>query len=143
MSYRPYNQLKTSGVSDERVNNTGVTITKGTPVRANSSGELDFVNVSVEAESISAIGVVTEDITNTNSGEFINAGKISDISTLASFGDPVYVSKSGGLTATKPSLGVDGFVSGDLVIYVGIVAKNEDNPVLKDLIVNLQVIGQL
>ena len=143
MTFRPYNQLTSSGVSDARPNNTGATITKGTPVRINTSGELDFIDVSLEDESINVAGVTTQDILDGANGDFLNSGKIPNITTTASFGDTVYVSKTGTLTSTKPSIGVDSFVSGDLVIQVGVIAKNISNPVLKDLIVNIDIIGQL
>jgi hypothetical protein len=143
MSYRPYTSLTASGVSDLRPNNTGVTIGKATPVRINTFGELDFINVSVEAQAMNSAGVVSEDIINGASGAVITSGKISNITTSASFGDVVYVSKTGVLTNTKPSLGVGGFVSGDFIISVGVVAKNTDNPLNKDLVVIIDVVGQL
>ena len=143
MTYRPYNQLTATGISDDRSNNTGVLIGKGTPVRINTSGELDFIDVSVEAESLAVAGVTTNDISNGAKGSMTNTGKVEDITTTASLGDTLYVSKTGGLTNTKPSIGVGGFLSGDFVIGVGVVAKNESNPLLKDLVLNIAVIGQL
>lgn len=143
MSFRPYTEIKSSGVEDERTNNTGITINKGVPVRINTSGELDFINVSVEAEAINVSGVASEPITNGSKGSVVNSGKISDIATTAALGDIVYVSKSGSLTNVKPSIGVSGFVAGDFVVMVGIIAKNESNPTLKDLMLNVDVVGQL
>lgn len=143
MSFRPYNQLTASGVSDERTNNTGVSISKGTPVKINNAGELDFINVTVEADSLAIAGVVAGTIGNGAQGTFLNSGKIEDLTTLANFGDTLYVSKAGALTNIKPSIGVDGFIAGDFVISIGVVAKNESNPTLKDLILNIDVVGQL
>lgn len=143
MSFRPYTALTASGIVDTRPNNTGVTLLKGTPVRINVSGELDVIDVSVEAEAINAAGVVENDISNGSDGNIINSGIITDVTTSASFGDVVFISKSGGLTNTKPSIGVGSFVAGDFVIRVGVIAKNQDNPVLKDLIVGMVVEGQL
>lgn len=143
MTYRPYNALSTSGVKDARPNNTGGLIQKGTPLTINSSGELDGVDVSVEADSLSIMGVAETNIPDGQSGEFVNSGKLADLTTTAAFGDVLYVDKSGGLTNVKPSLGVGGFVVGDLVIIVGVVAKNVDNPSLKDLLLNINIIGQL
>ncbi len=143
MTFRPYDQLTASGVSDTRTNNSGVTFNKGTPVRINSNGELDFINVSVEAEALAVAGVVSETILDGNPGTFLNSGKIEDVTTSANFGDTLYISKSGALTDTKPSIGVGGFVASDFVISIGVVAKNESNPSLKDLVLNVDVIGQL
>lgn len=143
MTFRPYSQLTASGLSDSRTNNTGVTMAKGTPARINSSGELDFIDVSVESQALAGVGVVAQSILNNSQGTFLSSGKVEDITTLASFGDLVYVSKTGGLTNSKPSIGVDSFISGDFVIQVGVIAKNEANPLLKDLIINIAIVGQL
>ena len=143
MTYRPYNTLTASGVQDQRVNNTGSLILKATPLIINSSGELDTVDVSVEAEALSIVGLAESDIPNSVTGSFIGSGKLIDITTTAALGDVLYVSKTGALTNVKPSTGVGGFTTGDFVISIGVVAKNIDNPSLKDLVLNIQVIGQL
>ena len=57
--------------------------------------------------------------------------------------DVLYVSKTGGVTNVKPSIGVDGFTAGDVIIRLGVVSKNRDNPSNKDLIVNVAIIGVL
>jgi hypothetical protein len=143
MTYRPYSTLTASGISDSRPNNSGTSINKGTPIRMNASGEMDFVNVSVEAQAASACGVASATIPDGSSGSFVTTGKVTNITTTASFGDVVYVSKVGGLTNLKPSIGVDGFLAGDFCIMVGVIAKNADNPSNKDLVVIIDVIGQL
>lgn len=144
MTFRPYNLLTASGVTDTRPNNTGVQIPKGTPVRINNStGELDFINVSVESQVKAVAGVAAESISNGASGDFASSGKVTNITTSANFGDTVYISKTGGLTNIDPSIGVDGFISGDFVIAIGVIAKNIDNPSLKDLIINVENRGQL
>lgn len=143
MTYRPYTLLTASGVSDSRPNNTGVTIPKGTPVRMNSSGELDFVDVSIESQALSVAGVVSADVPNATSGPIITSGKVADITTSAAFGDLMFIDKTGNLTNIKPSMGVNGFTTGDFVISIGVVAKNLDNPSLKDLILMVNIVGQL
>jgi len=143
MTYRPYSTLTASGISDTRPNNSGVTMDKGTPVRINTSGEIDFINVSVEDEVANVSGVTSESILNTTSGNFITTGKVTNITTTAVFGDVVYISKTGTLTNVKPSIGVAGFVSGDFIVSVGVIAKNASNPSNKDLVVIIDVVGQL
>lgn len=88
-------------------------------------------------------GVASESIANGSSGAFITTGKVTNITTSASFGDVVYVSKTGILTNTKPSIGAGGFIAGDFVVSVGVIAKNADNPSSKDLVVIIDVVGQL
>lgn len=143
MTYIPYAQLTSTGVSDSRTNNTGVSISKATPVRINTSGDLDFVNVSVESEILNVVGVTNADIANGSEGDFINTGKIEDISTSLGFGDVAYISKTGTLTNVQPSIGVGGFVAGDFVVRIGVIAKNQLNPLLKDLILSMDIRGQL
>lgn len=143
MSFRPYDKLKASGIEDSRPNNTGTSIPKGTPVRINTSGELDFIDVTNENEILNIAGVATQTIPNGSNGFFSSSGKIEDITTTADFGDFVFVSKSGNITNTKPSIGIGGFVSGDFIVSVGVVAKNQSNPVLKDLLINIDIQGQL
>lgn len=132
-----------AGISSTIENNTGSTIIKATPVRLNSFGDVETIDVAVEDEALAVIGITSEDIGDGASGTIVTAGKVVDITTTATFDDLMYVSKSGTLTNVKPDIGVSGFVAGDFVVAVGVIAKNESNPVNKDLIVNVQIIGQL
>lgn len=143
MSYRPYNQIQASVIENQRTNNTGVTINKATPTRINSSGEVDFVDVSNETQIEGIFSLAGETISNGNTGNFVQHGRVEDVTVAFSLGDPVYISKTGGLTNTKPSIGVDSFIAGDFVVRVGVVAKNESNPSLKDILVDIDIIGQL
>lgn len=123
-------------------NNTGNTLAKATPVRLSSVGFM-AIDVSDEASANSIAGLTRADITNSSAGEVISSGILENISTSASVGDIMYVSKLGDLTNVKPSIGVGGFLVGDWVIRVGAVAKNNDNPSLKDILVNIQIVGEL
>jgi hypothetical protein len=146
MTYRPYaaiiSGIDSSAVRTTLLNNTGLTILKGIPVRVNASGDLARIDVSVDGDVLGAMGVANELILTGTSGSIITNGKVSDISGF-NFGDYLYVSKAGGLTSTLPSEGVACFVEGDWVIRVGVVGKNQDDPLLKDLFVSDQIIGQI
>lgn len=126
----------------ELINNTGNPLTSLTPVVVDTSGEAGTIDVSSENLSTSIIGLVENTITNGNYGNVITNGCIKNISTTATFG-VVYISKTGTLTNTKPSIGVEGFVAGDFVIGIGVISKNVTNPLQKDIIINVQVVGQL
>jgi hypothetical protein len=132
-----------SDISFTATNNSGVTIVKGTPVTLDSSGDIKAVDVSIEDEALAVVGVTGETISNGVSGIIITAGKVTDITTTANFDDMVFISKTGALTNIKPDIGVDSFASGDFVISMGVISKNETNPANKDLIMNIQTIGQL
>lgn len=135
--------LPVSAVRVRLLNDTGSTLAKFTPVRVDTNGDLGLVDVAIESSILSVIGLVAEDIDDATVGDAITLGCIKDIALSAAFGDVLYISKTGGLTNVKPSIGVDGFQAGDFVIKIGIVSKNQTNPSNKDVVVAPQVIGQL
>lgn len=135
--------LNGSGSSATLDNNTGFTLPKLTPVGIDSLGELDTIDVSNEASAISCSGIVRADILNAASGSVALSGILEDITTSAVFGNVLFVSKSGGVTNVKPTIGGGGFVSGDWVIKLGVISKNQGNPTLKDLLINISIVGQL
>lgn len=123
-------------------NATGSTVNKGAVVQI-SSADIDLIDPSVEADVDAVAGVVKENIPDTESGEVVVSGIIENISGGFGFGAIIYLSKTGVLTDTKPSVGVGGFVSGDWIVKVGVIVKNAATPAQKDLLVNVQTIGQL
>jgi hypothetical protein len=146
MTYRPYEAIisgiDSSAVRTSLLNSTGLTILKATPVRLNATGDLDLIDVSVDGDVLGAMGISSEMILTGTVGNVITGGKVEDV-TGFDFGDYIYISKTGSLTHILPSEGVGGFVDGDWVIRVGVVGKNQDDPLLKDLFVNIQIIGQI
>lgn len=124
-------------------NNSGATILAYTPVRIDTNGDIDTIDVSVESEARSAIGVVDTNVVNTAQGEVRADRVIKNVSLGFSFGSILYINKTGTLTDTAPSIGVNGFLAGDMVVRVGIIAKNQDNPVNKDLILDIDIVGKL
>jgi hypothetical protein len=143
MTYRPYKDLKTSGIQINYTNSSGSTISKGTPVCQKITGSIDFVDVSVESDAFSFIGIVGSDISNLLKGPVATNGRVEDVTVTGSFGDSLYVSKTGSLTTIKPEIGLGGFLSLDFVLRVGVIVKNETNPLLKDIILDVQRVGQL
>jgi len=123
-------------------NNSGSVIVKATPVRLTPTGAA-LIDVTDEASANAIAGLIKANIANAEVGDIVNSGVIEDITTSATIGDIMYVSKSGDLTNIKPSIGVNGFITGDWVIRVGVIAKNNDNAILKDILVNIQIIGEL
>ncbi len=131
-------------IGDEAINNTGSQLNKGTPIAINySTGEADLVNVSSEIISKASFAVVREDSGTGQPMEYVTNGRIEDIQVAFDFGDPIFISKTGGLTNVPPAIGVGGFQALDFVISVGIIAKNLKDPTKKDLLVNMDVEGQL
>lgn len=143
MTYRPYNTLKASGLEMKYQNGSGAVIGKATPVRKTASGQIDFIDVAIESEVLSLIGITSNDINPLANGSVITAGRIENVTTSAAFGDPIYLSKTGELTNTKPDIGVAGFVAGDFVVRLATVARNETNALQKDLVLEITLVGQL
>ena len=125
------------------VNGSGLLLAQCTPVCTNTLGQAIPIDVSDETKVGRLIGLLTDDLPMSASGGVTDAGRLEDVSLGFNVGDVLYVSKAGFLTSTKPSDGVDGFTTGDFVIFVGVVVKNEFDPLLKDLKLMLSVIGQL
>lgn len=143
MSYRPYNALKASGLEAKFQNGSGAPLPKAIPVRKTPTGLVDYINVSNEAHVLALVGVTGAIIPNAAIGQIITAGRVENITTTAAFGDPIYISKTGGLTNVKPDIGIGGFVAGDFVVRIGTISKNESNPLQKDLVLELMLVGQL
>ena len=126
------------------INETGAVLTRYTPVRIHSDGTYQKINVSIEAEALACVGVINSETIAVSAGGYLAYnGTIEEVTTAADFGDTIYVDKTGGLTNVLPSIGLGGFVAGDFVIRIGVIAKNHFDPLKKDLILHIQVIGQL
>lgn len=125
------------------VNGAGGTISKGTPVSTNAAGNIVLLDVSDETKVSAMVGLASQDIPDTASGTVVSGGRLENITTSFAVGDPVYVGLSGSLINQKPDIGVAGFTSGDFVVFVGVVVKNEFNPANKDIQLMLQLVGQL
>ena len=146
MTYRPYSAIvgaiQPASIKANLTNDTGLTILEFVPVRLNTNGNISLVDVSVETDVLSIIGISEEIIPPGDSGFVVTQGRVQSINSF-NFGDYIYVSKGGGLTNILPSEGVSGFVEGDWVIRVGVIGKNDAIPTDKDLFINMQIIGQL
>lgn len=150
MSYRPYQSIIDAATSassgSQRIsvrNESGATISYLQPVSIDSNGTLKSVDVSSESDSIKSVGLAMANIPNMSDGDILISGRFENISTSINFGDYVYISKSGGLTESLPTEGVNGFVAGDYVVRVGVIARNATNPSQKDLLVSIMLVGQL
>jgi hypothetical protein len=115
-----------------------------TPVSYGSLGTLQRVDVSSEALSTATFGVVSSASIGVGStGSVCTSGKMENVVGSFTFGDVIYVDKTGSLSNTKPSIGVGGFVSGDSIVRIGVILRNKTNPLLKDLIIGVQYVGKL
>lgn len=149
MTFRPFSVIiqqassSSTGTSSNIINSSGSTIGALTPIRIDSNGSIQVIDVSLDSSALSIVGVTVASVANLGSVSVITQGKMADVTTSFAVGDYVYVSKTGTLTNALPSDGVNGFVTGDFIIRVGVIAKNEDDSNKKDLFVNISVAGQL
>ena len=125
------------------INGNAGTLSALTPIHSNINGEADIIDVSIESQALAIVGLTKVSINSGATGTIVTSGKLFNIGGIWSFGDVLFVSKTGELTNVKPDIGVGGFVSGDFVIKLGVITKNLANPTQKDLILNVQIMGQL
>jgi len=146
MTYRPYssilNAITSYSTKSRLSNDSGLTVLQFMPVKLTTSGGIAGIDVSIDIDILGIVGISEEMIPTGSEGYIVTQGKIENVGSF-DFGDYVYISKTGGLTNELPSEGVAGFVSGDWVVKVGVIGKNENNPLVKDLFIGIQIVGQL
>jgi len=130
-------------ISDVIQNLSGTMIPQYYPVAISTLGGIELMDVATEANARAVVGLTSVAINSGNSGAVIIGGVIYNFPTAFNYRDIVYVSKTGGLTNVAPSIGVGGFVDLDFSIRVGVIKKNLLNPLNKDLVLNIEVLGQL
>lgn len=123
-------------------NDSGGLLAALTPVRSDSTG-INTIDVSDEDHINNCVGVTIDAIADSSDGLVATDGRIEDVTTSIAVDKIVYISKTGGLTETAPSIGVGGFTSGDFVVKIGNVVQNQADNLKKDLIVDIDIIGQL
>lgn len=145
MSYNPANSgtpLVARAAARSAANTTGITIFKFTPVKLGAGGMAPLVP-TIETDVDAFVGVARNDVLNTGSGDIINAGLLEDVAGGYAPGETVYVSKTGAVTNVKPTDGGAGFVAGDFIIKIGVIAENNVNSALRDCIICIQIMGQI
>jgi hypothetical protein len=143
MSYNPFTRQGYQAATGRfNQNQSGSALPQGSPVKITSSG-ISLVDVSQEGDVDAFAGVLANNSANGTTGQVISSGSIPNITTSFAIGSIIYISKTGILTNVKPSVGVNGFGEGDFIIKIGMIAQNIDNPTNKDLLVQIQHMGQL
>lgn len=155
MSYSPfsfYQQSTSSSVAlvTNYYNNTGSAIAQGVPVSATgTANQVTPTDVTSQASVQAFVGYAQARIPNATLGPVISNGRLENLQGYSfSVGDAIYMSILGTyLQNTKPvdSSGnpVAPFVSGNIMVFSGVVVQNEDNPSLQDLQILTQVLGAL
>lgn len=124
-------------------NQSGSTISAMSCVSIDSSGYIKKTNPTIQADAEKAIGITLTAINNGSSGYVLLGGRLENVTTGAALGDRLWVAIDGSLTNTVPEIGSGGFVAGNYVIRLGSIASNNTNPTNKDIVLVLQLVGQL
>jgi hypothetical protein len=150
LTYRPYNAIisqaaEISGTTNvDLQNNTGGILPALKPVCVNNSGGMKAIDVNNETDCLNSVGVLIEQTLNSEFGSVTRVGKINNVNSLGfAFRDVIYVNKNGDLTNVVPVTGSNGFVAGDFVVRMGKIVKNQTDTLQKDLLVSVEIVGQL
>ena len=148
MSYNPASfnpQTSTSSaLSTPYTNASAITaIPQAQACSVNSSGLLVPLDVSTQSSWQAFVGYAGARIATSTAGPVVSNGRIQNITTAIPVGTPVYIGKDSNPTSTIPSIGVNGFVSGDMVIFMGVLVQNEINNTEIDIALFTQLIGTL
>jgi hypothetical protein len=155
MAYSPFSFNPQSTGSSRQLltnyyNNTGSAIAQGTPLSV--TGTANYItptDVTSQASVQAFVGYAYVRIPNDSLGPVISGGRLQNLQGYSfSLGDAIYMSVLGTyLQDTKPvdSSGnpVAPFVSGNIMIFAGVIVQNETNPSLQDLQILTQVLGVL
>lgn len=125
------------------VNESGFSIPAFCPVSIDVTGKIKQTDPSIQNDAEKVIGVSVAAIPNNSSGYIALAGRLNNILGVVSLGDKVWVAKDGTLTNITPEPGVNGFNVNDYIIKIGAIASNNEISSNKDLVLTVQLIGQL
>ncbi len=112
-------------------------------VSANGSGSIGPLDVSSSSSVSNFVGYAISRIPASASGSIISAGRLLNFTTALSVGTPLYIGTDGNPTNIVPSVGVNGFESGDAVFFLGVLVQNQENHASIDIALFTQLIGTL
>jgi len=130
-------------VQSNYTNATGAFLPMVSVVSSNASGMIELIDVKSDDSVSRFLGLTSVDMPVAATGGVVSQGRIEAVTTTFSVGDALYVNFDGTIINLKPDYGVNGFVVGCYVIFIGVVVKNEFNSSSKDFQINPTVIGQL
>lgn len=151
MSFSPFyfNQQGTGtseGVVTNYTNASAITaIPQAMACSVNSSGLVIPLDVTSQTSVNKMVGYAASRIPVSVAGPIISNGRLQIYTNTNSYalGTPLYVGTDGNPTNIVPSAGVNGFSSGNYVIFMGVLVANEANPSEFDISLFTQVIGVL
>lgn len=151
MTYSPtYFSPQSTGSSESLITNyTNASGTTAIPqamcCSVNSSGTIVPLDVTSQSSVNGLVGYANARIPASATAGVVSNGrlKLYTNSPAYALGTALYVGTDGNPTNVVPVIGSNGFVSGDYVIFMGVVVANEVNPSEFDIALFTQVIGTL
>lgn len=148
MGYTPlYKDAQGKGsarsLSTNYMNGTLGTILKGTLVSTDASGNMIPTDIANEDSVHAIIGITSMDVPFGAMGSLADGGRLENITTSFAIKDAIYLNYDNTLTNVKPDISVPGFVSNMWCVFIGVIVKNEFNPLLKDIKLMITPIAQM
>jgi hypothetical protein len=142
-SFNPQTATASALVTDY-INASAVTaIPQGQACSINASGLLVPLDVSSQSSWTAFVGYANQRIPASALGPIIVNGRLQNFTTAYPIGTPLYIGTDGNPTNIIPSVGVNGFVSGDMVIFLGVLVPNEQIPSEIDIALYTQFVAVL
>lgn len=143
-SFNPQGTGSAEAVVSNYTNNSSVTaIPQGQACSVDSAGNVEPLDVSNQASWSNFVGYANVRIPTSALGPVIANGRLRNITISYPVGTPLYIGTDGNPTNIAPSDGVNGFVAGDMCIFMGVVVQNELNPSETDIALLTQMIAVL
>lgn len=140
--YNPQDAGPSSAVITPYTNaSVSVAIPQAMCVSVNNSGLVTPLNVASQSSVNNLVGYANVRIPASTNGQIISSGRLLNYTTGLTIGTPLYVGTDGNPTNIVPSVGVNGFLSGYYVIFLGVLVANETSGI--DIALFTQVIGTL
>lgn len=132
-----------TAIIESFTSNHGAPLTAMILVKQDTDSNISGVDLTSESDVANILGVLLDSINDGESGDVALSGLVQNVTTSFEVGDVIYLSVDGDFTSDVPDIGVDDFEEGDFVVKIGRVIKNVSNPIQKDFLLEIQVIGQL
>jgi hypothetical protein len=146
ISFNPQGTGSAESLNSSYTNNSGITpIPQAMAVSINGSGFLVPTDVSSGASVNNFVGYAYIRIPVSSSGPVIANGRLKLYTNTNSYpiGTPLYIGTDGNPTNIVPSVGVNGFTSGDYCIFMGVLVPNETNPLEFDISLFTEIVAVL
>lgn len=130
-------------VTDYQNASLSTAIPQGMACSINNAGKLVPLDVSNQASWQNFVGYAYVRIPASAIGPIIANGRLQNITTSYPIGSALYIDTNGNPTNIIPTYGVNGFVSGDMVIFSGVLVPNETNPLETDIALFTQMVATL